>query len=166
MENQNRLWNAFKSFLMDFRELGRAVGMTLDHYMAAFLSAYLEEKGYPVGKISMEVDMRLKIDDRTIEVGILNEDLLIIGEATTYIRSLEEAEAEVGRLIEKKKLVESFYGRKAEITVLAVANIDEGVLEALRRAADKEGITVFAGRELKHFTHYERLSLDIFDRYA
>ena len=155
-ESQNRLWKEVKSLREGqnklwtvFRELGRAVGMTLDHYTAAFLRAYLEEKGYPPERISISVDARLMINNRFIEVDIFSLDPLIIGEVTTYIRSRREAENEIEKLLEKRRLIESAYKRKAEITVLAVANIEEEAIPALREAAEKKGITVFTGREIK-----------------
>ena len=155
-ESQNRLWKEVKSLREGqnklwtvFRELGRAVGMTLDHYTAAFLRAYLEEKGYPSKRISISVDARLMINNRFIEVDIFSLDPLIIGEVTTYIRSRREAENEIEKLLEKRRLIESAYKRSAEMTVLAVANVEEEAIPALREAAEKKGITVFTGREIK-----------------
>ncbi|MCD6469271.1 hypothetical protein J7L29_00525 [Candidatus Bathyarchaeota archaeon] len=155
-ESQNRLWKEVKSLREGqnklwtvFRELGRAVGMTLDHYTDAFLRAYLEEKGYPPERISLSVDARLMINNRFIEVDIFSLDPLIIGEVTTYIRSRREAENEIEKLLEKRRLIESAYKRSAEMTVLTVANVEEEAIPALREAAEKKGITVFTGREIK-----------------
>ena len=148
-KSHNRLWNGFRSFLRDFRELGRAVGMTLDHYTASFLSMYLEEKGYPPDKIRIDVNARFRVDDKVVEVDIFNSDPLIIGEVTTYIRSRDEAKREVEKLLEKKRVMESIFGRRAEMTILTVANIEEEVLQFLEELAKKNGITLFAGRKVR-----------------
>ena len=44
----NRLVKRFEDFIeYDFKELGRAFGMTLEYYAASFLRMHLKEKGYP-----------------------------------------------------------------------------------------------------------------------
>jgi len=148
-EDHNRLWRSFRSFLRDFRELGRAVGMTLDHYTASLLAAYLEEKGYPAEKVDIQVNVKFMVDGRTIEVDIFNRDPLIIGEVTTYIRSSEEARKEIEKLTEKKQEIEKIHGRKAEITILAAANVEKEALKTLEEIAGEKGITLIVGREVK-----------------
>ena len=148
-EDHNRLWRSFRSFLRDFRELGRAVGMTLDHYTASLLAAYLEEKGYPAEKVDIQVNVKFMVDGRTIEVDIFNRDPLIIGEVTTYIRSGEEARKEIEKLTEKRQEIEKIHGRKAEITILAAANVEKEALKTLEEIAGEKGITLIVGREVK-----------------
>ena len=148
-EDHNKLWRSFRSFLRDFRELGRAVGMTLDHYTASLLAAYLEEKGYPAEKVDIQVNVKFMVDGRTIEVDIFNRDPLIIGEVTTYIRSGEEARKEIEKLTEKRQEIEKIHGRKAEITILAAANVEKEALKTLEEIAGEKGITLIVGREVK-----------------
>jgi len=148
-EDHNRLWRSFRSFLGDFRELGRAVGMTLDHYTASLLSAYLEEKGYPAEKVNIEVNVRFVVNGKVVEVDIFNRDPLILGEVTTYIRSKDEAKMEVKKLLEKRQVVEKIYGRGAEMTILAVANVEKEALQFLEKTAEEKGVTLIVGREVK-----------------
>lgn len=89
------------------------------------------------------------INNRFIEVNIFNLDPLIIGEVTTYIRSRDEAKNEIRKLLEKRRLIESAYKRKAEMTILAAANVEGGAIQTLREAAEKENIVIFTGREIK-----------------
>ncbi|MCD6444364.1 hypothetical protein CW710_00835 [Candidatus Bathyarchaeota archaeon] len=123
--------------------------MTLDHYTASFLSIYLEGKGYPPDKIHIDVNARFRVDDKVVEVDIFNSDPLIIGEVTTYIRSRDEATREVEKLLEKKRMIESIFERKAEMTILTVANIEEEALQFLEELAKKNGITLFVGRDVR-----------------
>ncbi|MGC9069371.1 MAG: hypothetical protein ACP5IZ_10440 [Thermoprotei archaeon] len=109
-EGQNKLWEGVKSLSegqnklwRNFRELGRAVGMTLDHYTAAFLEEYLEERGYPEEKIRISVNTKFMIDDRENEANIFNRDPLIVSKVTTYIRDENEAKNEVENLLKKER---------------------------------------------------------------
>ncbi|MCX8169443.1 MAG: hypothetical protein N3E39_04510 [Candidatus Methanomethylicia archaeon] len=147
-EGQEKLWRSFKSFQEDFRELGRAVGMTLDHYTATFLKMYLEGKGYLREKIDIDVDIKLIFNDKEIEVDILCKDPLIIGEVTTYIRSINEAKEEVEKLLEKKKVIEAIYKRPIEILILSVANIEGNLLKILEEIAKEHNIMIITGKSL------------------
>ena len=123
--------------------------MTLDHYTASLLSAYLEEKGYPAEKVNIEVNIRFVVNGKVVEVDIFNRDPLILGEVTTYIRSKDEAKMEVKKLLEKRQAVEKIYGRGAEMTILAVANVEKEVLQFLEKMAEEKGVTLIVGREVK-----------------
>ncbi|MGC9067625.1 MAG: hypothetical protein ACP5GU_01665 [Thermoprotei archaeon] len=143
-EGQNKLWR-------NFRELGRAVGMTLDHYTAAFLEEYLEREGYPEEKVHISVNTKFMINGREIEVDIFNRDPLIVGEVTTYIRDENEAKNEVEKLLKKKEAIESIYKRRADMVILAVANIEPHTSNLLKEMAKRENIKLILGREIKEY---------------
>ncbi|MGB9728381.1 MAG: hypothetical protein ACPL1B_00655, partial [Thermoprotei archaeon] len=135
----------------NFRELGRAVGMTLDHYTAAFLEEYLEREGYPEEKVHISVNTKFMINGREIEVDIFNRDPLIVGEVTTYIRDENEAKNEVEKLLKKKEAIESIYKRRADMVILAVANIEPHTSNLLKEMAKRENIKLILGREIKEY---------------
>jgi len=144
----NDLKRSFKSFYEDFRELGRAVGMTLENYTASFLRMHLREKGYSEEKINITTHNKFRINGKEIEVNIFNEDPLIVGEVTTYIRDEQEAKNEVEKLLKKKEAIETIYKRKVEMLILAVANIEPHALKLLKEITKKENITLLTGREI------------------
>jgi len=156
-ESQNKLLRrvinlerSFKTFYYkDFRELGRAVGMTLEHYAASFLRMYLRERGYPEEKTDVRAHEKFMINDREIEVDVFNKDPLIVGEVTTYIRDEQEAKNEVEKLLKKKEIIETIYKRKVEMLILAVANIEPHALEFLKEITKKENIKLLTGREIR-----------------
>jgi len=115
-------------------ELGRAMGMTLNHYTAALLRLYLKEKGYPEDKLNLVVNAVLVVNGKPVKVDVLNLDPLIVVEVTTSIKDADEARREVDKLIEKKRLIESLFNKRAELAALAIANVEE---EAFRRLESK-----------------------------
>lgn len=148
-EGQNKLWEEVKGLRINFRQLGKAVGMTLDHYTAAFLERILLERGYPEERVDIRVDIKLQYKGEILEVDLLNDDPLVVGEVTTHIKSAEEVEKEVDKLLERVELVEKMYGRGVELKVIAVANLERGATETLRELTDRHGILVITGREIE-----------------
>ena len=127
---------------------GRAVGRTLEDYSAAFIEIILRERGYPEEKI--DVGRKILIyNGKTVEINIFNEDPLVVGEVTTYIETEEEALKEVRKVLERVKVAEKIYGRKALLKVLSVANAPANVIETLREHTRKHGITLIYGKELQ-----------------
>ncbi|MDW8004134.1 MAG: hypothetical protein RMI04_04915 [Thermofilaceae archaeon] len=170
-ENQEKLWENQEKLWMEVRELkrgqdklrasveslsdrlqqlGRAVGMTLDHYTAAFLERYLVEKGFSKETV-VEVDVKLKHLGSTVEVDLFCENPLLVGEVTTYVGDVRQAEEEVKKLLEKVKFVEKMYERTVELKVLGVANATQEALNALKEASRKEDILLILGREVQTF---------------
>jgi len=146
-ENQEKLWREVKYLRVEVSSFGRAVGRTLEDYSAAFIEMVLRERGYPEERIDVGRKV-LVCDGRTVEVNIFNEDPLVVGEVTTYLGTVEEALRGVRKVLERVKLAEKIYGRKALIKVLSVANAPADVVETLREQARKHGITLIVGKEV------------------
>ena len=144
---QERLWREVEGLRVNFRQLGRAVGMTLEFYAAAFLEKLLAERGHPGAEV--RVGVKLMHRGRLIELDLLCEEPLLVGEVTTYLGSAEEAEGEVAKLLERVRAVEEAYGRRVELAVLAVANLSRDAAKALERLSAAHGIMVVTGRELE-----------------
>ena len=144
---QERLWREVEGLRVNFRQLGRAVGMTLEFYAAAFLEKLLAERGHPGAEV--RVGVKLMHRGRLIELDLLCEEPLLVGEVTTYLGSAEEAEGEVAKLLERVRAVEEAYGRRVELAVLAVANLSRDAAKALESLSAAHGIMVVTDRELE-----------------
>jgi len=139
----------FELFREEFRQLGIAINTMFEHYTAALLRMHLREKGYPEEKINISIHNRFIINDKEItEVDIFNEDPLIVGEFTIYIKDEQEAKNEVEKLLKKKEAIETIYKKKVEMLILAVANIEPHALKLLKEITKKENITLLTGREI------------------
>jgi hypothetical protein len=146
-KGQQELWKEVRGLRKNFEQLGKAVGMTLEYYTAAFLEEYLSERGYEGAKV--EVGVKLKYMGKTVELDLFCEDPLLVGEVTTGVASLEDARREIDKLLERVNFVKEMYGRDVDIKILAIANVGAEAVEFLREIAEKHGIMVIIGREIK-----------------
>jgi hypothetical protein len=146
-KGQQELWKEVRGLRKNFEQLGKAVGMTLEYYTAAFLEEYLSERGYEGAKV--EVGVKLKYMGKTVELDLFCEDPLLVGEVTTGVASLEDARREIDKLLERVNFVKEMYGRDVDIKILAIANVGAEAVEFLREIAEKHGIMVIIGREMK-----------------
>jgi len=146
-KGQQELWKEVKGLRKNFEQLGRAVGMTLEYYTAAFLEEYLSERGYEGARI--EVGIKLKYMGKTVELDLFCEDPLLVGEVTTGVTSLEDARRELDKLLERVNFVKEMYERDVTIKILAIANVGAEAVDFLREIAEKHGIMVIIGREMK-----------------
>jgi len=147
-KGQEKLWREVGRLSFGFRQLGRAVGVTLEHYAAAFLERMLVEGGYPE-ELKIEVDVKIKYDDKLMELDLFCRDPLLVGEVTTFIGSSDEAEREVEKLLRRSREVEKLLGRGVEYRVLAVANLTSEASKALREMSERYGILIIVGREME-----------------
>jgi len=143
---QGRLWREVRGLRYNFEQLGRAVGMTLDHYTASFLKRYLMDMGYPEPRI--EVDVKFRYEGGYLEVNVFCEDPLLVGEVTTYLGTVDEAKSELEKLLERSKIIEGMFKRSVKFKVLAVANVKEGIAQVLKDLAEKNGVLLIVGREV------------------
>jgi len=139
-EGQERLWKYVKA---GFAELRATLGATFEDYARAFLEVMLEEMGYPGARVTRGYLLR---DREVVEVDMLCENPLVVGEATSRIQSIEEAEREVDKLTERVRLAEEKYGRKPVLAVLAVGSAPPEVLDRLKSLAEKNGFKLVVGR--------------------
>jgi len=147
-KGQEKLWREVGRLSFGFRQLGRAVGVTLEHYAAAFLERMLVERGYPE-ELKIEVDVKIKYDDKLMELDLFCRDPLLVGEVTTFLGSSDEAEREVEKLLRRSREVEKLLGKGVEYRVLAVANLTSEASRALREMSERYGILIIVGREME-----------------
>jgi len=126
-KGQQELWKEVRGLRKNFEQLGKAVGMTLEYYTAAFLEEYLSERGYEGAKV--EVGVKLKYMGKTVELDLFCEDPLLVGEVTTGVASLEDARREIDKLLERVNFVKEMYGRDVDIKILAIANVGAEAVE-------------------------------------
>ncbi|UNQ73663.1 hypothetical protein [Infirmifilum sp. NZ] len=139
-DGQERLWRYMKA---GFAELRATLGATFEDYARAFLEVMLEEMGYPGARVTRGYLLR---DREVVEVDMLCENPLVVGEATSRIQSIEDAEREVEKLTERVRLAEEKYGRKPVLAVLAVGSAPPEVLDRLKSLAEKNGFKLVVGR--------------------
>ncbi|PLJ78502.1 hypothetical protein [Infirmifilum sp. SLHALR2] len=139
-DGQERLWKYVKA---GFAELRATLGATFEDYARAFLEVMLEEMGYSGARVTRGYLLR---DREVVEVDVLCENPLVVGEATSRIQSIEEAEREAEKLTERVRLAEEKYGRKPVLAVLAVGSAPPEVLNRLRLLAEKNGFKLVVGR--------------------
>jgi len=152
-EGQNKLWEEVKALRLEqermrkymisgFRELSRTLGVAFEDHVAAFLEVMLEEMGYVGARVGKKYFV---YDGEVREVNLFCEEPLVIGEATVSIRSIDEAEREVMKIVEEK------YNRKPLMTILSVARVTPELSEALKTLAEKHGVRLILGREIEEY---------------
>ena len=143
-ENQGRLWRYVKSGFEGIRE---ALGISFEEYIASFLRFMLYELGYT--DVKVEVRKYVVYEGEVIEINVLSEDPLVVGEVTLTIRNTDEADREVRKLVERAEIVSKVYGKKPYMKVLAVGNAPEEVIEYLRKLTTRYDVKLIIGREIK-----------------
>ncbi len=153
------MWDEVKSLRMEqekmrrymvsgFRDLRLALGVTFEEHSASFLELMLEEMGYS-GAI---VEKKYMVYDRdVIEINMFCEDPLVVGESTLIIRTAEEAEKEIEKLIKRVRIVEERFGRRPFLIILTVARTTPEASEILTKMAEREGIKLILGSEIQEF---------------
>jgi len=140
VEEQLRFNRWVERALIEIRE---SLGGAYEYYTAHWIELYLAEKGY---RCKALVNVTLPVDGEK-EVGVICRDPLVVGEATVSVRSVEEAEKEITKLLEAAEAAEKLYKRKTFIKVLAIENTPEEIATYLRRRAEELGIVLIIGRE-------------------
>ena len=123
-------------------EIKTALGATMEDYTAVWLSKWLEERGY-----RCEVKTRVTVlIDGVREIDLLCVDPLVVGEVTTTLRSVDEAEKEIKKLLDNVTYIEKAWGTKHYAKILAVEIAPEDVTEHLRKRVEELGIVLVLGR--------------------
>jgi len=159
-EGQNKLWDAHnrlweevrnlregqdrlrKYMVSGFRGLSRALGVTFEDHAASFLEVMLVEMGYPDARVEKKY---LVYGGEVLELNMFCEEPLVVGEATV---SVEDAEAEVEKVLRRAKVVEERYGRKPTLTLLCAATCRADAAEHLKELCEKHGIKLILGKEI------------------
>ena len=156
-EGQNKLWEEVKLLkvnyermrkymLSGFRELSASIGVAFEDHAAAFLDVLLEEMGYPDARVGRKI---LAYEGEAVEINLFCEEPLLVGEATVSVKSAEDAEGEIRKLLERVKIVEEKYGRKPEMIILSVARVTEEAMKALKNLTEKHGVKLILGKEIE-----------------
>ena len=156
-EGQAKLWEEVKLLrvnyermrkymLSGFRELSASLGVTFEDHAAAFLDVLLEEMGYPDAKVGRKI---LAYEGEAVEINLFCEEPLLVGEATVSVKSAEEAEREIRKLLERVRIIEEKYGRKPEMIILSVARATEEAMKTLKNLTEKHGVKLILGKEIE-----------------
>jgi predicted nuclease with TOPRIM domain len=156
-EGQNKLWEEVKLLranyermrkymLYGFRELSTSIGVAFEDHAAAFLDVLLEEAGYPDAKVGRKI---LAYEGEAVEINLFCEKPLLVGEATVNVKSAEEAEREIRKLLERVRIIEEKYGRKPEMIILSVARATEEAIKVLKNLTEKHGVKLILGKEIE-----------------
>jgi len=148
-EDQKKLWESHerlrKYVLSGFRDLRASLGVAFEDHAASFLEVMLEEMGHPEAKVEKK---HLAYNGEVIEINLFCEKPLVVGEATVSVRSAEEAEGEVEKLLRRVKIVKERYG-KPEMIVLSVARATKEAVDTLKALAEKHGVRLILGGEIE-----------------
>lgn len=158
-ENQNRLWEEIRELRKNYERLeirfnglerslysiGKAVGVTLDHYTAIFLEDILKNMNIQKEKINIRVNVILSYKDKLREINIFNRDPLIVGEVTTHLENIEKAKEEIEKLMNDIKFVEEMFNEKIFMAILGVAIAPKEVIDFLKEECEKFKIKLFYG---------------------
>jgi len=145
-ENFKRWEEADKKFKWIMAALGEirdSLGGAFEYYTANVVKALLAERGIICG---IRVNVTLPVDGYR-EVDIFCPDPLVVGEATTSLKTVEEAEREVEKLLSAAEVAEKFTGKKTYLKVLAVENAPTEVVQYLQKRAKELEIYLIVGRE-------------------
>ncbi|MGB9727143.1 MAG: hypothetical protein ACPLZF_01925 [Nitrososphaeria archaeon] len=148
-EEENRLWrevNRMRKYMVSgFRDIKSSIGVAFETHAASFLEMMLEDMGYPEARVGKKT---LVYDGEAIEINLFCEKPLLVGEATVSVKTVEEAEKEVEKLLKHARVVEEKYG-KPEIIILSIARPTKEVSETLKTLAEKHGIKLVLGKEIE-----------------
>ncbi|PLJ78209.1 hypothetical protein [Infirmifilum sp. SLHALR2] len=146
-EENARRWEEadrkFRWLMTALAEIRDSLGGAFEYYTANVVKALLSERGFICG---VRVNVTLPVDGFR-EVDVFCPEPLVVGEATTSLRTIEEAERELAKLMSNVEAAERFTGGKAYVKVLAVETAPADVVEHLRRRAAELNVYLIVGRE-------------------
>ncbi|MEM4416277.1 MAG: hypothetical protein QXH32_10000 [Candidatus Caldarchaeum sp.] len=149
-EGLNKLWESHtrleKYVRTGFEGLRKALHVTFEDYSRSFVQLLLEEIGYGW----REVDRKILVSEgRPVEIDIFCEEPLVVGEATSFLGSWEEAERELAGLEERVRLVSTLYGKRPELVLLCVGRAAEEVVYRLKNILVAQGVKLVLGAEIR-----------------
>ncbi|MEZ0346125.1 MAG: hypothetical protein ABWK01_06215 [Infirmifilum sp.] len=135
--------NVNKLILNALHEIRVSLGGAYEYYTASWVQAWLEGQGY---RCDVKVNVTLPVDGFK-EVDVVCFDPLVVAEATVSLKTVEEADREVKKLIANASAAERFTGKKVYAKILAVENTPEEVAHYLERVSKEQGIILILGRK-------------------
>jgi hypothetical protein len=129
-------------------DIKRSIGISLEYYTSNFVEMILKEKGFKDFVVGAHVSLFNPNNKTFREIDILCVEPLVVGEVTTVLTSIENAERELNKLLDNTRFVEEFFGKKHFMKLLAVENTTEEVLKYLKSKAKELNITLITGREV------------------
>lgn len=133
----------FKWLMNALAEVRGSLGGAFEYYTANAVKALLSERGIAC---DVRVNVALPIDGFK-EVDVFCHDPLVVGEATVSLRTIEEAERDLAKLLSNTEAAEKLTRRKAYLKILAVESAPTDVVEHLRKRAKELGVYLMTGRE-------------------
>ena len=146
VKEQARRWEEadkrFKWLISALAEIRESLGGAFEYYTANVVKAILVERGF---QCDVRVNVVIPVEGFR-EVDILCFDPLVVGEVTISLRTVEEAEQEINKLLSSVNAVEKFTGRRVYLKVLAVESVPTNVVEYLRRRAKELDVYLITSR--------------------
>jgi hypothetical protein len=126
-------------------EIKLDLGVTMEDYTAVWLSRWLEGKGCKCDVRAGVTIMVNPVTGDSGEVDVICWNPLVVGEVTTTIRAVEEAEGDIEKLLDNIAYAGKAAGVKRYAKVLAVEVAPGEIEEYLeRRARELDVILVLA----------------------
>ncbi|MDT7892478.1 MAG: hypothetical protein RQ952_07115, partial [Thermoproteota archaeon] len=144
-ENTERYLKYLAATLEDIK---RSIGISLEYYTSNFVEMFLKEKGFKEVSVNAHVNLFNPLNNTFREIDILCIEPLVVGEVTTVLTSIENAENELNKLLDNTKFAEELFKKKHFMKLLAVENVTEEVLNYLKTKAKELNVTLITGREV------------------
>jgi hypothetical protein len=144
-ENTERYLKYLAATLEDIK---RSIGISLEYYTSNFVEMFLKEKGFKEVSVNAHVNLFNPLNNTFREIDILCIEPLVVGEVTTVLTSIENAEKELNKLLDNTKFAEELFKKKHFMKLLAVENVTEEVLNYLKTKAKELNVTLITGREV------------------
>jgi hypothetical protein len=144
-ENTERYLKYLTATLEDIK---RSIGISLEYYTSNFVEMFLKEKGFKEVSVNAHVNLFNPLNNTFREIDILCIEPLVVGEVTTVLTSIENAEKELNKLLDNTKFAEELFKKKHFMKLLAVENVTEEVLNYLKTKAKELNVTLITGREV------------------
>ncbi|MEM4304033.1 MAG: hypothetical protein QXQ70_09100 [Candidatus Caldarchaeum sp.] len=135
-----------KYMVSGFRDLRTALGVAFEDHAASFLEVMLQDMGYENVVVEKKYLAR---NGEVVEINLFCERPLLVGEATVSVRSVDEAEREVDKLLRRIEAVTEKYREKPMLSILSVARTTPEASQHLKSLTEKHGIKLILGKEIE-----------------
>jgi hypothetical protein len=94
----------------------------------------------------------LVYDSEVIEIDLSCEKPLVISEVTISIRTIEEINREMEKLLKRVEIIQKKYGEKPSMVILSIAKVAAEISELLKALAEENGVKLIIGRETEELS--------------